>query len=408
MQDDAVFGIEFQQWIREHVSDDPDRLRLSFHGDPRPWIPYAITQIASLRRAEKKFHTADGQSFVPEVIASDIALQQSTSADIAMLHASLLAGRVAGDSDVLDMTCGLGTDTRALSHYFNVTACELNPLHAAMARANFRDNPRVNIVEADSVEYLRSVGSGRFAAVFIDPARRDDLGRRVYGIRDCTPDITEILPLLQAVQPVVMCKLSPMIDVSRTLIDIPHVSDVHIIGDGRECKELVVVVDRKRCPGSIADTPVSLWSTPQRCDLRYTISDEAAAVPLPYMCPGIGDTLWIPGSVAMKGGCFNLLSSTFEINPVAPNTHIYTSSGNAKTGFPGHGEAVIDVIPWKSSELKALKKKKIRAGARVRNFGLTAQQLSDKLGLSNGSDTTMITGMTLAGGSRVLVVSTRY
>lgn len=401
------FGEDYRKWVADHAADDPDRLRLSFHGDSRPWIPYAITHIAALKRASKKFQASSGESFVPGVIASEIALQQSTSADIALLHASILERHIAPGSLVLDMTCGLGTDTRALSRVFEVTACELNPLHAAMARENFRDNSHVTIVGGDSVAFLGSSGIGRFKAIFIDPARRDSLGRRVYGISDCVPDVVEIWPLLRKTGAVIMCKFSPMLDISQTLTELPELSEVHIIGDGRECKELVTVYDPAVPVQEGRDVPVFLWSSPGRCNMRYTLAEEASAVPLPPAIPAAGDTLWIPGAVAMKGGCFNLISSVCNISPLASNTHLYVSASGESAMFPGHGEKIIDVIPWKSSELKKLKKQKSDASVRVRNFGMTARQLADKLGLREKTDRTMITGVTLADSSRALIVSTR-
>ena len=399
------FGEEYEKWVSEHVGEDPARLRLSYHDDPRPWIPYAITQVSALRKAEKKFCTAFGESLMPTIIASEIALQQSTSADIALLHASILANHISIGDNVLDMTCGLGTDARALSRYFNVVACENNPLHAAMARENFRDNANIKILETDSVDYLQSVKSGQFKAIFIDPARRDNLGKRVYGIRECSPDIIEIYPLFKKTGAVIICKLSPMIDVTQTLADIQNVSEIHIIGDGRECKELVVLINPDKPVQRICDVPISLWSTPHLCNLQYTIADEVAAISKPYASPLSGDTLWIPSPVAMKGGCFNILSSKYDISPVAPNTHVYISKHELLHEFPGTGEKIVDVIPWKSSELKKLKRMKINACARVRNFGMTAQQLSDKIGLYQTVDYLMITGITLADKSRVLVVS---
>lgn len=402
-----LFGEEYYKWIGEHEGEDPDRLRLSYHNDGREWIPYAITHIASLRRAGKKFQAATGECMMPSVIASDIAVQQSTSADVALLHADLLARHISQGSNVLDMTCGLGTDTRALARYFNVTSCEINALHAAMARENFRGNANVGIVEGDSVEYLRSVDSGRFQAIFIDPARRDDRGRRVYGISDCTPDLIEIYRLLMSKQAVVMCKLSPMIDIRQTLRDLPDASEVHIIGDGRECKELVFVVDPDNGKMRVEDVPIYLWNGVRECVLTYSIGEEASALPLDADWPSDGGMLWIPSAVAMKGGCFNLLSSKYGINPISSNTHLYVSAPKDVSDFPGHCERILEVIPWKSSELKKIKKRKLKACTRVRNFGMTAQQLSDKLGIVPGDDDIMLTGIMLSDGSRMLVMSTR-
>ena len=94
----------------------------------------------------------------------------------------------------------------------------------------------VETICADCRDYLESVPDGRFDIdiAFIDPARRDADGGRVFGIRDCEPDILTMLPLLRRKVRTLIVKLSPMLDVTRTLRDLPGTTDLWSLGSSTE------------------------------------------------------------------------------------------------------------------------------------------------------------------------------
>src|SRR5690606_36723996 len=50
--------------------------------------------------------------------------------------------------------------------------------------------------------------------IYLDPARRDEAGRKVFRIEDCTPDLTEMRALLLEKALHVMVKYSPMLDIA--------------------------------------------------------------------------------------------------------------------------------------------------------------------------------------------------
>lgn len=141
---------EFRSFVASNRGTAPNVLRLKYHGDKRSWIPLAINHIEGLGKCGRKFIAADGTDFTPQIIARPLSVEQATSAGIGMLH-----HRLAGEARrVLDMTCGLGIDSRFLAQGRDLTAIELNAELAEAARYNFAEMPNVEIVNGDSTEWL--------------------------------------------------------------------------------------------------------------------------------------------------------------------------------------------------------------------------------------------------------------
>lgn len=86
--------------------------------------------------------------------------------------------------------------------------------------------------------------------LFIDPARRDQTGRKTVLIEDCEPNLVDFLSLLLEKAPYTMAKLSPMLDIHRAITSLSAVrpqcvAEVHVVADGGECKELLLVLSRE-------------------------------------------------------------------------------------------------------------------------------------------------------------------
>jgi hypothetical protein len=135
-------------------------------------VSAAMTQSRLQAKARAKFgEFADGLLF------TDDGLQQATRLNVAGHRAGrfLAAGLV----DVVDMTCGIGADSLALAGLgAKVTAYELDPVTAAVARANLARFPGARVFNQSSLDADLS----RFQAALADPSRRN-----VNGVRTLTP-----------------------------------------------------------------------------------------------------------------------------------------------------------------------------------------------------------------------------
>lgn len=323
-----------------------------------------------------------------------MSAEQCTSDMLADFH----AGLVDDCASVLDMTCGLGIDTFHIARKASsVTAIELNPdtAEAAAHNAKALSLSNVAIVHGDSTSYLKECDK-RFDTIFIDPARRGDAGQRLFALSDCRPDVTALLPDISAHCRKLIVKASPMLDVTHTLRELPMTRDIYIVGNTRECKELVSVVD---FTNDTNDVTIHAWTSGD--DFSYTPSQESEAT-VEFGTPEDGWYLYEPYPAVMKCAPYKLLSSRFGVKKLHPNTHLYTSSSPVDM-FPGERWKIERVIPFASSELKRFSRKYPQINVAVRNFGWSADKLKAKLKVKDGGDKRLI-GATLTGDIKIMLV----
>ena len=217
--DMEIFDDErFWAWVEAHNNDDPAKLRLAWHGR-EPWIDDAVRQIECRRKYRRKlqYEISYDRFYFPTSLSGE----QSTGDELARIHAAMIPS---GAHTIVDLTSGLGVDAMTIARAtgVHVVAVERDSVVSAALRHNAGVvGADVETICADCRDYLESVPDGRFDIAFIDPARRDADGGRVFGISDCEPDILTMLPLLRRKVRTLIVKLSPMLDVTRTLRDLP-------------------------------------------------------------------------------------------------------------------------------------------------------------------------------------------
>jgi hypothetical protein len=370
------FTDEYISFVLQHAAEDPTRLRLRFHGDSRQWLPYAIENIAALKK-RKKFKLHDGSNFTPKVIPFELSAQQATSASIALLHASLAenAGRI------LDMTFGLGLDARFLASNLQrqIIGFDLKAELVDAAKVNFADNSNVEVRQGDSVEFLRQYSGDKFDLIFIDPARRGAEGERLYNLHDCQPDLIELLPLIQQKSAKLIAKLSPMLDVTQTLRDLPLTSQLHVVEEANECKELLAIIDFTNTTGSPSIVIDRLISGETKSFTFQPEQEQAAPLSLLQRMPKQGEYLCEPSAATMKAAPFSLLCSEFSATALHPNSHLYITPTHPH-GFPGNCYEIQQIYPLTSATLKQLARTIDKADITVRNLkGFTPELLRRRL-----------------------------
>lgn len=234
---------QLRDYIAGHLSDDPGRVALSLreHG------ALIATQIKYLQRARVKLPSY----YAALCILPPLSFEQSSSEETASVK------RYSGDT-CLDLTCGLGVDAFYLSKRFRqVIAVERNAELSEIARINFRLLGVQNIRVVDSpaeafLEQLRGQtqttpdrSSGTIDLIYIDPARRDDQGKKVWLLEDCSPDAKALMPQLLALAPKVVVKASPLFDVDEAFRLFGDTVSVEIVSVRGECKEVLIEVSRQ-------------------------------------------------------------------------------------------------------------------------------------------------------------------
>lgn len=399
---------DYISFIRDNEKADTSRLRLMTCGKKMCFdINDAIMQIESRQATAKKLPVFCSNLF--SLFPHRLSAEQSTSEIIARYHAELLPDNT---HCLLDMTAGLGIDSMAFSEKCeDVTAIERDTHTAEILRHNaaIHEKKNINVINADSVEYLLS-NERKWDVIYVDPARRSKSGGRTYDFSDCTPDIISILKILYSRCGKLIIKASPMLDVTRTLKMIPATDEIQVISLKGECKELLISVSLNSKNQDVKCRAVNINAEGEIEDFTFSYRDHSNTKNVNEIrSVNELDTMkWLyePNASLMKFAPWSILSSVFPaLLKLHPNTHLFVSD-SLIPDFPGRIFEIKDYGTLRSEVSNALKGEK-RCVA-IRNFPLSAQSLAKRLKVRNGGDDEFVFGVTINPDAHFIITATRY
>lgn len=390
-----------EQFIREHLTADVRTLALSARPDGVD-MQYALTQISGWQAARLKVPLWAATEDI--VYPKHLSMEQCTSQYIAQYKASIIDDLLGSGFKMADITGGMGVDCFFISRsaskvYYNEMSAEL----CDCARANFKalGRPEIEIICGIAEEFVASLAPDSLGLIYLDPARRGDAGRKLVSISDCQPDTVALQDDLLRIAPNVMVKLSPMLDISRALTELNHVSHVFIIGLEGECKEITLLMHRDfEAEPVITTVDINSDGMPQPAVTSAKSID--AALPLPiadadYLQPGT--YISEPSAPYMKSALFRTIAAQTNTSMLHPDTHLFWSQSRP-SAFPGRTFQLVGIIPFDKRSLSALTK--TQANLSVRNFPESAPALQRRLKLRDGGSRYLI-ATTLADSRRVLL-----
>lgn len=364
-----------KQFIREHENEDVSNLALRFSGELTPFV---LAQIAGRQMAKYKiptWYTNDAILYPPH-----ISLEQASSEITARYKTEILSQ---SEGLLVDLTGGLGVDFSFMSPFFREGIyVEQNRDLCQIGKHNFDAlNLRNITVKNDTSEtFLQTPFHA--ALIYLDPSRRDDDGRKVFRIEDCTPHVVELKALLLQKSDRVMIKFSPMLDISLALKALANVSEVHIVSVDNECKELLFLLS-----GNVTDCffhAVNLKKNGEKQRFSYSSQDEQ--MKQASYTSEIQTFLYEPNASLLKAGAFNLISDVYKINKLHKNSHLYTSDVLI-SDFPGRIFQVKNVFAPNKKNIKTLLSETKKANVAVRNFPMSVAEIRRKTSLKEGGDT---------------------
>lgn len=405
----TTYGInnDFWNFIEQHKDENTTKLLLSKKYQNTNFdLKFAALQIECRKRISKKWpDIANLQHFLFPAL---LPTEQCTHQLIAQFHASLFAGC----ETVLDLTAGLGVDDFYISDKItHLISVEINPLIAATLQYNmnrYRNN--VTVINDNAINYLDYLitNNNQLDAVYVDPARRDTHGNRVYGLSDCEPNVLQLLKKIENITNTLYIKTSPMIDISQVINNVPQITDIWVMGINNECKELLLRTDlsqKQMANESVIIHTHNYENSGALQSLTLSYPHNLAQEDIIY-----GDNiltyLYEPNCCIMKASAFSELFNRYEkLIKLGKKTHLYTSN-ELYSDFPGRIFQVTETIPYKDKYLKHLNRKYPKANISTRNFKLTAQEIRNKFKIKDGDDTNLF-ATTISENKQILIVANR-
>lgn len=187
---------------------------------------HALLETAMLRqRAREKFSRANQMFFTRP------ALEQASSEVVSAHRSARYAA--AGFDRVADLGCGIGGDALSLAAHTHVVGVDRDRVRLNMARENVRAYGREEHFHPLLAD-LTEVPPLGVDALFYDPGRRDEQGRRIYSVHDYRPPLS-LLDRWLPVVPHAGVKVSPGVDYA----ELPANAEVEFISVSGDVKEAV-------------------------------------------------------------------------------------------------------------------------------------------------------------------------
>ena len=322
-----------------------------------------------------------------------LSCEQCSSEATARYKAAIIRQLGEKQDILIDLTGGYGVDTYFLSeqttqaHYV-----ERNEELCRIAQHNFQiANKPIHVHNTSAEDFLAqypmagSVSSDvkKEVVVYLDPARRDAHGGKVFRIEDCEPNIIKILPSLRAISNTILIKFSPMLDITSALQSLGNEWDVHVVALHNEVKEIIFVTGNNR----IHAVNILHEGNDQ---FSFTRSEEKSALCAMANC--ICEYIYEPNAAIIKAGAFRLVSERYQLHKLDHNTHLYTADQLIED-FPGRVWKVIAQPIKNQRDIAALGIQ--RAAILTRNYPLTPEELRKKFKLQE-SDSHFLIGARIA------------
>ncbi|MBR5780510.1 MAG: SAM-dependent methyltransferase [Bacteroidales bacterium] len=423
MNHELCIADNVKEFIEKHLKDDVNRLALAKFPEDID-REFVIRQIHARQVLSKKLPSwAENDELV---FPKKLSLEQCSSELTAKYKSSLAKGKT-----LIDLTGGMGVDTAFLSDNFNKTYyVEMQEELCEIAKHNFKVlNKNIEVVN-DNAEHFITICDD-VDCVYLDPARRDEYGRKMVSLHDCSPDVVELHDILLEKAKRILIKVSPMLDIEMVKKELIDISEIHVVAVRNECKEILIEIQKFRnSETQNFETSINVIATDLREGWNFAFTENEELEAQWTLAENVGKYLYEPGVACMKAGCFKLLSQRYGLDKLHRNSHLYTSD-ELVIDFPGRIFEVLNVVPFDKKakkniwtldleDAKTQRHKDAKKGSEslslcdsvtlkkasvaVRNFPLSAEELKKNLDMHDGSDF-YIFGTTMKGDKKVVILT---
>ena len=302
-----------------------------------------------------------------------ISLEQCSSEPAALYKAALLQSEGTRTESIADLTGGLGVDSWAFSKVFGkVYYNEMNEDLSAAADRNFSLLGCSNILTSSDEAESFLDRAGHFDWIYLDPARRNVAGRKVFLLEDCSPNVMELLPKLFGHTDNILLKLSPMADISMIAGRFgERLKEIHVTGLDGECKELLCILtsaENGKYPVTVAELG--------RGTISFTESSPAGLTGT----IDVGDILYEPGAALLKSGYADRFCSDHGLSKLDRFTHLYSAENtDSQISVFGKTFEIIEVADFSKAGIKHVGERFPEADVTSRNLPVSSEELKKRL-----------------------------
>ena len=368
-----ILDKEVQEFIKANRELSPSAIALKKSPFAQVSSAELAAQIDGWQRSVRKLPT---WAFSANIYYPDkINLEQCSSEHTALIKQTLIQP----DSKVVDVTGGFGIDSCYIAQEAEIVIhCELNENLSKIVQHNAAELGVNNLVclATDGVEYIRQQEDDVLDYIYIDPSRRVNHAK-VFLLEDCEPNIVELQDLFFSKSRYIICKLSPLLDISTALGKLRHVKYVFTVSVDGDCKELLFVQD-KRFEGIPKISAIRLFADQIQVH-TFTAEEEKstlirASEPLLY--------LYDPDVSVTKSGAFKTIAKRFNLFKLHTNTHLYTSE-TINTEFPGRIFKILNV-----QNIPTFKKNNRidKANVATKNFPIKVDEIRKRFKIKDGGE----------------------
>lgn len=368
----SILHQNIQDFISQNIGTPISKLALQKNPFPEAdWI-LILNQIEAKSKAKEKLPTWFATENI--IYPGKISVEQTSSEKTAAYKASLVSGKT-----LIDLTGGFGVDDYYFSKKFEIVAhCEINPDLSAIVKHNFKQLGVENCTfyAEDSTNALNKLNQ-KWDWIYIDPSRRNDAKGKVFMLKDCLPNVPELLDFYFEKSDSLLIKTAPLLDISAGLSELKFVKNIHIIALENEVKELLFEIHNHYSGDITIKTANLLKDKTETFDFVLANSADFAPYHLPQKY------LYEPNSAIMKSGGFDQVGSFFNINKLHKHSHLYTSA--TLIDFPGRRFEVEKVISYNKTDMKTELLNQ-QANVTTRNFPETVENIRKKWKIKNGGN----------------------
>lgn len=363
---------DIQSFIKANAAADLTKLALQKNPFPNVEWRLIIEQIACFQKAKNKLPTWFATDDI--LYPSKISIEQTSSEKTALYKSTLILGKT-----IIDLTGGFGVDDYYFSKRFeSVVHCEMNEGLSKVVAHNYQKLKVQNCAfySGDSSDILVQINKS-FDWIYIDPSRRNDSKGKVFMLKDCLPNVVDLMDFYYKYSTQILIKTAPILDITAGLNELKNVKKIHIVAVDNEVKELLWEIS-KDYSGAIEIDTVNLKKE-QPEHFKFVLSERVTSIN--YSLPKM--YLYEPNAAIMKSGGFNEVGLQFNLEKLHPHSQIYTA--DVIKDFPGRIFKIEHAFPYQKSEMKTFLEGK-KANITTRNFPDAVDEIRKKWKITAGGN----------------------